>query len=136
MAAEMIPGAGHRHPANVARHDELTWQDRLPDHLTAVIGTMRFIYWSTIVIALWIGLNTAGLFLWHWDPYPFVFLNLGFSAFAYYSAPLILMSQNRQSEHDRLRAEHDYEVNKEALAWNKAIAAHLGIADPASTEEN
>jgi uncharacterized membrane protein len=125
----------HQHPANVARHDGLSWQDRLPDRLTSAIGTMRFIYWSTFVIALWVGLNCFGLFLWHWDPYPFVFLNLGFSAFAFYSAPLILMSQNRQTEHDRIKAEHDYQVNEESLAWGRAIGAHLGVELPVQGTE-
>jgi uncharacterized membrane protein len=124
----------HQHPANVARHDDLSWQDRIPDQLTAVIGTMKFIYWSTVVIGLWIALNSLGMFVWRWDPYPFVFLNLGFSAFAYYSAPLILMSQNRQTEHDRVRAEHDFEVNEESLAWGRAIGARLGVEVSVSHE--
>lgn len=126
----------HRHPANIARHDELSLQERLPDTLTNGIGTMAFIYWSALIILVWVVLNSVGLFVWHWDPYPFVFLNLGFSAFAYFSAPLILMSQNRQTEHDRVKAEHDYEVNEAALAevrghraLTKRIAEHLGVTD-------
>lgn len=120
----------HLHPANIARHDGLSWGEQLPDRLTAAIGTMAFIYWSTVVIAAWITLNCLGLFVWHWDPYPFVFLNLAFSAFAFYSAPLILMAQNRQTEHDRARAEHDYEVNQETLGWSRAIGEHLGVDKP------
>lgn len=95
---------------------------------------MAFIYWSTLVIAAWITLNCMGLFVWHWDPYPFVFLNLAFSAFAFYSAPLILMAQNRAAEHDRVKAEHDYAINEKALAWSRAIGAHLGIDEPVGPE--
>lgn len=112
----------HRHPANIARHDQQTWQERLPDRLTAALGTMTFIYWSALAITAWVVVNSLGLFLWHWDPYPFVFLNLGFSAFAYFSAPLILMSQNRQTEHDRVSAEEDYTTNQEALAILRDLA--------------
>jgi uncharacterized membrane protein len=117
--------SGHRHPANIARHDDLTAADRIPDRLTNGIGTMKFIYWSAVVIALWATLNTTGLFVWHWDPYPFVFLNLGFSAFAYFSAPLILMSQNRQTEHDRARAECDYEINERDAEVNRKALAEI-----------
>lgn len=125
----------HRHPANTARHDGLSWQDRLPDRMTAAIGTMRFIYWATLVIALWVALNVVGLAVLEWDPYPFVFLNLGFSAFAFYSCPLILMAQNRQTEHDRVKAEHDYTVNDETLRWSRSIGAHLGVDLQPAPEE-
>lgn len=117
--------SGHRHPANIARHDDLTAMERLPDHLTNGIGTMKFIFWATVVIVLWITVNTLGMFAWHWDPYPFVFLNLAFSAFAFYSAPLILMSQNRQTEHDRKRAECDYEINERDAAVNRKALAEI-----------
>jgi uncharacterized membrane protein len=125
----------HLHPANRARHDGLSWQDRLPDRLTSFIGTMRFVYWSTAVIAAWIAANVIGLAVLQWDPYPFVFLNLGFSAFAFYSAPLILMAQNRQTEHDRVKAEHDYAVNDETLRWTRAIGGHLGVDLQPAPEE-
>jgi uncharacterized membrane protein len=127
-------GDAHRHPANIARHDDLTWQARLPDRLTAAVGTMRFIYWSTAVIAVWVALNILAL-IRHWDPYPFQMLNLAFSAFAFYSSPLILMAQNRQTQHDRVKAEHDFEVNETSLAWNRAIGLHLGVQLPDQSDE-
>lgn len=99
--------------------------DNLPDALTNAIGKMSFIGWSTLVVAMWILWNT--LSPWPYDPFPFVFLNLAFSAFAFYSAPLILMSQNRQSEHDRAKAEEDLKADKRTLAIQERIAAHLAI---------
>lgn len=99
--------------------------DKLPDALTDAIGKLSFIGWSTLVVLAWILWNT--LSPWPYDPFPFVFLNLAFSAFAFYSAPLILMSQNRQSEHDRAKAEEDLKADKRTLAIQERIAAHLAI---------
>lgn len=105
----------HRHPANQARHDDRTRAQRAADSAVAILGSGQFIVWQTIVVAAWIGLNLLALRL-KWDPYPFILLNLAFSTQAAYAAPLILLSQNRQSEHDRIAAEHDYETNQKALA--------------------
>lgn len=120
---------GHQHPANIARHDELSWWGRLPDRLTGVIGTMRFICGAGVVIGGWITLNVVA-WVAHWDPNPFQVLNLVISVFSLFTGPLVLMSQSRQSEHDRVRAEHDYGVNEEALAWSRAVGAHLGVELP------
>lgn len=114
-----------QHPANIARFEKETFLERLPDAMTDVIGKLSFIAWSTVVVMAWIMWNT--LSPWPFDPFPFVFLNLAFSAFAFYSAPLILMSQNRQSEHDRARAEEDLKTDKRTLAIQEQIAAHLSI---------
>jgi uncharacterized membrane protein len=58
-----------------------------------------------------------------WDPYPFILLNLVFSTQAAYAAPLLLLSQNRQAERDRVQSEHDFRVNQLALqylfAWHR-----------------
>src|ERR1700735_4083764 len=120
----------HLHPANRNRHDDKSFQERLPDILTNFIGTMKFIYWSTGFIATWIILNVTALVA-HWDAYPFILLNLAFSAFAFYSAPLILMSQNRQTEHDRERAEEDFKVNTRSVAIMERLAekSEIDISD-------
>jgi uncharacterized membrane protein len=115
----------NQHPANIARFEKESWVERLPDALTDAIGKLSFIAWATVVVVGWILWNT--LSPWPFDPFPFVFLNLAFSAFAFYSAPLILMSQNRQSEHDRTRAEEDLKTDKRTLAIQERIAAHLAI---------
>jgi uncharacterized membrane protein len=59
------------------------------------------------------GIKCVG-FMYHWDVYPFILLNLLFSTQAAYAAPIIMMSQNRQNERDRLHAEADYKTNKDA----------------------
>jgi uncharacterized membrane protein len=116
--ASVEPG-GHRHPANVALHDDRSRADRAVDSFVAMFGSLRFIAWMTVFIGVWIVLNALAWGL-RWDPYPWILLNLIFSTQASYAAPLILLSQNRQSEHDRVKAEHDYEINETALAEIRA----------------
>jgi len=114
--------SGHRHPANQRRHDRRTRGERLADQVTGVFGSWRFIIVQTIAVVAWIGVNLIA-FARHWDPYPFILLNLLFSTQAAYAAPLILLSQNRQADTDRIKAEHDYRVNQLALtyliAWHR-----------------
>jgi uncharacterized membrane protein len=124
----------HRHPANRARHDDRTFGDRAADTLAAQFGSWRFIWIQTGLIAAWVTLNVVAV-IHHWDPYPFILLNLIFSVQAAYAAPLILLSQNRQTETDRIKAEHDYAVNEESLAWDRAIGAHLGVQLPDQSGE-
>jgi hypothetical protein len=73
-------------------------------------------------VVAWIAVNLAA-FLYRWDPYPFILVNLLFSTQAAYAAPLLLLSQNRQAERDRIKAEHDYRINQLALqfliAWHR-----------------
>lgn len=112
----------HRHPANQYRHDHRTSGQRLADSVTSVFGSWRFIIVQTAVVAVWIAINVVAV-LYRWDPYPFILLNLLFSTQAAYAAPLILLSQNRQADTDRVKAEHDYQVNQLALqyliAWHR-----------------
>lgn len=86
---------------------------RLADGVAATIGSWRFILFQSSAIVLWISGN-----VWFgqgaWDPYPFILLNLLLSFQAAYTAPAIMMSQNRQSELDRRHAETDYEINVKA----------------------
>jgi uncharacterized protein DUF1003 len=71
---------------------------------------------QTIIVCAWIGVNLLAV-AERWDPYPFILLNLVFSTQAAYAAPLILLSQNRQADTDRIQAEHDYEINQTALRY-------------------
>jgi uncharacterized membrane protein len=104
-----------RQPA-VAAHFEVVPPNRgqrLADLVASTIGSWRFIIFQSSAIALWITGNVwvgAGA----WDPYPFILLNLLLSFQAAYTAPAIMMSQNRQSEMDRKHAESDYEINVKA----------------------
>lgn len=77
--------------------------EKIADKTAASIGSWSFIIAQAALMAVWFILNTAGWFVWKWDLYPFVFLNLAMSAEAAFSAPIIMMSQNRQAEKDRRR---------------------------------
>ncbi len=86
---------------------------RSADKLTSWMGSWTFIITFMIFILLWMSLN---IFAWinQWDPYPFILLNLVLSCLAAFQAPIILMSQNREAQKDRARAEYDYAVNRKA----------------------
>lgn len=93
-------------------HDEnLTFGQRTADKIATFGGSWTFIISFCIVLAVWIIGNAVILSNRAFDPYPFVFLNLILSCLAAIQAPIIMMSQNRQSERDRLTAENDYLVN-------------------------
>jgi uncharacterized membrane protein len=85
----------------------------LADWVAQTVGSWRFIIIQSVVLGIWIILNVMA-FINHWDPYPFILLNLVLSFQAAYAAPIIMMSQNRQSEIDRRHAEHDYRINVKA----------------------
>lgn len=87
--------------------------DRLADKVTNVLGSWKFIVIQTAFILTWVGFNLLAYF-WHWDPYPFILLNLLFSVQSAYAAPVIMMAQNRQSARDRIQAYDDYRTNIEA----------------------
>jgi uncharacterized membrane protein len=82
----------------------------LADWVAETVGSWRFIIIQSVLLGVWIILNVMA-FINHWDPYHFILLNLVLSFQAAYAAPIIMMSQNRQSEIDRRHAEHDYRIN-------------------------
>lgn len=90
--------------------------DRLADRVAAVGGSWSFIIVFSLVLLGWMLLNSEVLqrFGLAFDPYPFIFLNLMLSTLAAVQAPIIMMSQNRQSAKDRLTASVDYEINLRA----------------------
>jgi uncharacterized membrane protein len=100
-------------PARVVRKPVLTRGAALADWVAETVGSWRFIMIQSVVLAIWIALNLVAA-INHWDPYPFILLNLVLSFQAAYAAPIIMMSQNRQSEIDRRHAEHDYRINVKA----------------------
>jgi uncharacterized membrane protein len=87
--------------------------DRIADRVAAMVGSWPFIIVQSVLLLLWIVLNLTA-FIKHWDPYPFILLNLALSFQAAYAAPFIMMSQNRQAAVDRAAAESAYDVNIEA----------------------
>ncbi len=98
--------------AVVARQSDLG--DRLADAIARVGGSWGFIIAALLFLVLWTSGNAWLLGHDGFDPYPFIFLNLVLSMVAALQAPIIMMSQNRQSARDRLDAAHDYEVNLKA----------------------
>ena len=93
-----------------AYRQDSTFGNRLADRVAKGMGSWRFIIWQSVFVVIWMSLNIAS-FAYHWDVYPFILLNLVFSTQAAYAAPVIMMSQNRQSERDRKKAEANYKVN-------------------------
>ena len=124
----------HRHTVHLSPEDHLRLRElraqkparfdvrqvRLPtrgallaDWVAKTVGSWRFIIIQSVLLGIWIILNLI-VIIDHWDPYPFILLNLVLSFQAAYAAPIIMMSQNRQSEIDRRHAEHDYRINVKA----------------------
>lgn len=111
------------------KHTETsTVGERLSDKVAKVMGSWKFIIWQSIIVFLWMILNIVA-FVSHWDPYPFILLNLLFSTQAAYAAPIIMMSQNRQSERDRRQALEDYETNVKAEEEIEALQKHLSLIE-------
>jgi uncharacterized membrane protein len=87
---------------------------RMADSIARIGGSWNFIIAFLVFLVIWAVINTLLLGAASFDPYPFIFLNLMLSMLAALQAPVIMMSQNRQAEHDRIDAAHDYEVNLKA----------------------
>ena len=97
------------HPSLAA--DERSFLERLADQVAAIGGSWGFIFGFFVVLVGWVLLNSTIIGKNAFDPYPFIFLNLLLSMLAAIQAPVIMMSQNRAAQKDRLAAEHDYVVN-------------------------
>lgn len=100
-------------PARNAPRPRPTLGAMVADMVARMVGSWKFIIIQSGILAVWIVLNVIA-YIDHWDPYPFILLNLALSFQAAYSAPIIMMSQNRQSEIDRRNAENDYQINIKA----------------------
>jgi len=103
--------------------------DRVADRVTAAIGSWPFIIIQSSLLALWVVLNVLAV-VNHWDPYPFILLNLMLSFQAAYTGPIVMMSQNRAAEKSEVRSQLDYETNVQAERENTIIMETLSrIAD-------
>ena len=112
---------------------------RFSESIARLLGTGRFLAGQTVLVVGWITLNTIGA-LHHWDPYPFILLNLAFSTQAAYAAPLILLAQNRQDDRDRANIERDREVAARTQADTEFLAreiasVRLALADVVTTQD-
>lgn len=101
---------------NVDAEFEGKWSlgERLADRIATFGGSWAFLICFGVFLVLWIAFNTLALVVRPPDPYPFILLNLVLSCLAAIQAPIIMMSQNRQEAKDRLRSQHDYQVNLKA----------------------
>jgi uncharacterized membrane protein len=130
----MPPTQSSLHEVNRAMYDEAPVGARIADRVTGYLGSWRFIAIQTVIVAIWLVGNIVLLF--HFDPYPFILLNLAFSTQAAYAAPLILLAGNRSSLRDRLTLEHtaaeaDLEdtQNRKLLEADDEILRHIEVLE-------
>ncbi|TAL13738.1 MAG: DUF1003 domain-containing protein [Chloroflexota bacterium] len=116
----------HRHAVNRTMVDDAPRSARIADAVTTFMGSWTFIGIQTVIVALWVIGNTVMFF--HFDLYPFIFLNLAFSTQAAYAAPLILLASNRAAIRDRMTLEHaaaeadiEEKQNEQLLLGNREI---------------
>lgn len=126
----------HAHPpvrnVNELEVERLTPSQRAADRVAAIVGSWWFIGTQSVILLGWAGLNVTAA-IQHWDPYPFILMNLFLSLQAAYTAPVLMMSQNRLAARDRLEAHNDYEINRKAEEEVRAVLDHLTAQDQALT---
>jgi uncharacterized membrane protein len=118
---------------NVLHDKHLTFGDLVAHRVARTVGSWRFIIIQSIVLSIWIALNGLA-WIQHWDPYPFILLNLALSFQAAYSAP-IMMSQKRLAAKDRTASEHDYEINVNAETGIEDLHAKVDALRKAQWDE-
>jgi len=122
------PPFRHEHPpvrnVNEMMDEGLTTGQRAADWVARTMGSWRFIIVQSILLSVWVVLNVVA-WTQHWDPYPFILMNLVLSLQAAYTAPVIMMSQNRQALRDRLEAHHDFLINQKAEEEIRVVLDHL-----------
>jgi uncharacterized membrane protein len=120
MRRRKLRAGDNKHVVNVIHHDEATLGERIADKAAAGIGSWTFLIIQTIAVLCWLSLNIIGL-THHWDPFPFILLNLLFSVQAAYTGPVLLLAGNRQAQKDRLTLEHAAEEADKADIQNVEI---------------
>jgi uncharacterized membrane protein len=113
--------------------ERLTFGQKASDWVATLVGSWQFIICQSLLLSLWAALNVTA-WVRHWDPYPFILMNLVLSLQAAYTAPMIMMSQNRKADRDRIEAHVDFEVNLKAETEIRVIlenleAQNVAIAD-------
>jgi uncharacterized membrane protein len=121
--ADLTIPHGNREFSN-AKYDPAAF-GQFAEAIARYMGTGRFIAIQSILVIVWIVLNTLAL-VHHWDPYPFILLNLAFSTQSAYAAPLILLAQNRQDDRDRASIERDRNVAARTQADTAFLIRELG----------
>ncbi|HEY1972481.1 MAG TPA: DUF1003 domain-containing protein [Pseudonocardia sp.] len=115
------PRAGRRGPRLALDPEAFA---RISERIARFLGTGRYLGIQTVVVIIWIVLNVSALSQ-HWDPYPFIVLNLVFSTQAAYAAPLILLAQNRQDDRDRVSLDEDRNRAERTKADTEYLAREL-----------
>ena len=110
--------------ANDVVKEQLTFGQRASDWIADKVGSWQFIIGQSTLLTIWAILNVTA-WIQHWDPYPFILMNLVLSLQAAYTAPMIMMSQNRKADRDRIEAHIDYEINLKAEMEITAILENL-----------
>lgn len=128
-----FPQFKHDHPpvvnVNEIADERYTLGQKIADKVASGMGSWRFIIIQSAILALWAILNSVGWWIWKWDIYPFIAMNLLLSCQAAYAAPVIMMSQNRQAEKDRLTAQNDYNTDCKGEVEVRYIMEHLDHQD-------
>lgn len=117
----------HKHKVrnvNEIFEEQMTFGQRASDWIARTVGSWEFIIIQSSIFVLWALLNVTA-WISHWDPYPFILMNLVLSLQAAYTAPIIMMSQNRQEKKDRLEAHNDYQINQKAEEEIRVIIEHF-----------
>ncbi len=129
LEAEVLKALGEQELLAKNTNDEVdehsTSGQRLADKVASFGGSWSFIITFGSILLVWVTLNSIALLRRPFDPYPFILLNLVLSSLAAFQAPIIMMSQNRQEQKDRLRAEHDYQVNLKAEIEIRTLSQKL-----------
>jgi uncharacterized membrane protein len=127
-----FPKFKHEHPpvvnVNKVADEQLRLGQKLADTVANGMGSWAFILTQASLLALWIVVNSIRVFV-HFDPPPFILLNLILSFQASFAAPVIMMSQNRQAEKDRLTAQNDYQTDMKGEEEIRHIMEHLDHQD-------
>lgn len=122
----------HDTPINVNKEykEQLTVGQKCADKVAEIVGSWTFLIVQTAFLCLWIAMNAYLMlhpneFVTAWDVYPFILMNLMLSLEAAYTAPIIMMSQNRQATKDRLTAESDYDVDQRSERELKVVMEEM-----------
>jgi uncharacterized membrane protein len=133
----------HDHPPVVNPHEvdseKMRLGQRVADKVASVVGGWPFIIFQSCILISWMAFNVYVVKRYHddkagFDPYPFILLNLVLSFQAAYTGPIVMMSQNRQNEKDRLAAQSDFDCNKTAEEEVRVIMEHLVYQDEMLSE--
>lgn len=129
----------HKHPplqnVNELLDQRITFGQKAADKVASTVGSWRFIIIQTFLLTAWVIVNAIA-WIQHWDPYPFILMNLVLSLQAAYAAPIIMMSQNRQAARDRLEAHNDYMVNLKSEEGIQTILEYLRAHDEKLSQIN